>query len=185
MIPTRSPGLLLAIKHSLEDRTVDAPDCGVLSAVVNGWYEGHIEAESTRRKPARASSEALAGLYEDAMPSPPFPDRNSEELREILDETRRRFELPACAAGAIAYGAGLGWAAGFREGTTCHGCSYRGPEPALGALFRDGIPLEALILLSERHPNNRTAKKTTRRKPATGKPAPKVKPKPKRSQRGR
>lgn len=147
-MPHKSPGLITAIQNPLGECGETPLASLVLSALVHGWYEGHIDGESTRRTPALASSQAVAHVDEDMFPSPPFPDRHSPELRELLEETKRRFDMEALAPGAIAYAAGLGWSAGFREGQKCHGCSFRGADPTLAARWRRGEPLSVTELMT-------------------------------------
>ena len=55
----------------------------VLNAAVHGWMEGHLAA------PGHVISEDRSGID---MPAPPFPARESEQLRALVFEAMDRFE---------------------------------------------------------------------------------------------
>lgn len=87
----------------------------VVDAAVHGWYEGHVEGHAAKGAPSPVKRMA------DPCPAPPFPATDSTELESIVGEASRRFTREAIDA-AIAFAAGLGWAAGLREGAACPGC---------------------------------------------------------------
>lgn len=93
---------------------LDAP-LAVMHAAVHGWYEGHVEGHAAKGSPSPVKRTA------DPCPAPPYPGPHDPALKTIIDEAARRF--PASAIdGAIAFAAGLGWAAGLKEGGACSGC---------------------------------------------------------------
>jgi hypothetical protein len=99
----------------------------VLQACVHGWMEGHL---------AAPGHVVAAGATED-MPAPPFPPRDSDQLRAIVDEVMRRFaagEEPAAAACAAA----LGWRAGRQAGLDCPGCALENADQPLARAIRAG-----------------------------------------------
>lgn len=130
--------MFLATLHdALNDPSV-SPDgelkARVIYAAVHGWYEGHIEGEAVAGR-VQTTPQALAAEHA-AMPSPPFPSTDSEVLAAILRETRERFEERELVA-AVAFAAALGWAAGYREGRECAGCTTRATtNTRLAALAR-------------------------------------------------
>src|SRR3954447_24245650 len=68
----------------------------------------------------------VAGDTTEEMPSPPFPPRDSPELRAIVAEVMRRFvsgEEPAAAACVAA----LGWRAGRQAGLDCSAWALETP----------------------------------------------------------
>ncbi len=99
----------------------------VLQACVHGWMEGHLA----------APGHIVAGGTTEEMPSPPFPPRDSDELRAIVDAVMRRFapgEEPAAAASAAA----LGWQAGRQAGLDCPGCALENADQPLARAIRAG-----------------------------------------------
>src|SRR5437870_582657 len=102
----------------------------VLNAAVHAWFEGHIAGEGDKKT-------TKAGTKED-MPAPPFPSRDSRLLADIIKETSGLFTSEELTPAAVCYVAGIAWAAGYSEGKTCPGCSYRGTHPEKAAAVRAG-----------------------------------------------
>jgi len=129
---TQNPSLVMTIWGAA---TSDAETLksAVLHAAVHAWYEGHIEAHTVNGQPAIGDASKLTS----SLPSPPFPPPDSEELGEILAEVEDRYDDDVV-MGAIAHAAGMAWAAGFRTGEKCRGCSWRGTDPELAAEMRSG-----------------------------------------------
>jgi hypothetical protein len=73
---------------------------------------------------------------EDLMPSPPFPSRDSDALRLIVENTMRDYqEGEVDVRGAILHAAVLGWYEGHIEGEdVCAGCGSRGELRERGVL---------------------------------------------------
>ena len=117
--------LVVTIHDALNDP--DVPDVAqfksrILQVTVHSWYEGHIEGEA---KAGRVQTLPTAQTSEPSeMPSPPFPSPNSEEAAAILRETFDRFSEDELTS-AVAFAAGLAWAAGYREGRECSGGTSR------------------------------------------------------------
>lgn len=100
----------------------------VLHAAVHGWMEGHLAA------PGHVVSADTSGRE---MPVPPFPERESRELREIVSETMARFrdgEEPAAAM----YAAALGWRLGRQQGLDCPGCALALADQPIPRAIRAG-----------------------------------------------
>jgi hypothetical protein len=135
-----NPSLAFTVWSTAHAHEFDGTEYGlaIVHAAVYGWYEGHIEAHAVKGNPSPVV-EAPGG---DEFPSPPAPDENSLELKRIIDETSRRF-APSVAAGAFAFAAGLGWAAGFKEGSDCDGCVTPGDSAAIA--IRAGLEPVTLI----------------------------------------
>src|SRR3954447_22242750 len=77
----------------------------------------------------------VAGDTTEEMPSPPFPPRDSPELRAIVAEVMRRFvsgEEPAAAACVAA----LGWRAGRQAGLDCPAWALENADQALARASR-------------------------------------------------
>jgi hypothetical protein len=125
------------VHDALNDPTIPAEaafKAGVIQAAVHCWYEGHIEGEAVAGRvqtiPQRLVEEA------EAMPSPPFPARDSEALAAIVREARERFDERELIA-AVGFTAALAWAGGYREGRACPGCTARATtNTGLAALVR-------------------------------------------------
>ena len=104
---------------SLQDRLVHA--------AVHGWMEGHLSSPGHRLDPDNVSD----------MPEPPFPHPDDPQLRQILEETSRRFregEEPA----AVAFAAALGWQAGRATAGECPGCAPPGHDDPAAKAMREG-----------------------------------------------
>ena len=68
---------------------------------------------------------------------PPFPDPDSPELEEIIDEVKRRFG-DGEESGAALFAAGLAWSAGRTEGSSCSGCSLTQSGTPISQAIRSG-----------------------------------------------
>jgi hypothetical protein len=132
-----NPSLAFTIWNVMRSQETEGTEYGlaIVHAAVWGWYEGHVEAHAAKGRP----SPVVKAPDGDDFPAPPAPDRDSVELKAIIDETSGRF-APSVAAGAFAFAAGLGWAAGFKEGSACGGCVTPG-DPSATAIRAGLVPV--------------------------------------------
>lgn len=124
--------LAMVVHNSMNDPDLDENPAGsLINAAVHAWMEGHVEGEG------RAGTHTVSdGPPTEPMPSPPFPGRDDENLRDILHEAHTRFsgQDPVC---AVMYAAALAYAKGIEEGRGCPGCATPGVAE-VGARVRVG-----------------------------------------------
>lgn len=124
--------LAMVVHNSMNDPDLDEnPAASLINGAVHAWMEGHVEGEG------RAGTHTVYdGPPTGPMPSPPFPARDDEDLRDILHEALTRFsgQDPVC---AVMYAAALAYAKGIEEGSHCSGCDTPGVAE-LGAKLRVG-----------------------------------------------
>jgi hypothetical protein len=100
----------------------------VLNAAVHGWMEGHLAA------PGHVVSGDRSGID---MPTPPFPARESEQLRALVSETMARFQDGEEPAAAM-FAAAIAWQAGRQEGSRCPGCALEHADQPIPRAVRGG-----------------------------------------------
>ena len=129
--PKRAIVMLLIHEALRPDSDASTWRSRITQAAVNAWFEGHVEAEDRQR--GRVSEPTLAG--KDECPMPPFP-KNDDRLHALIDEAADAFPgMPHLAVVSVAAAA---WAAGYREGANCPGCTHRGDTHVRAAMERDG-----------------------------------------------
>jgi len=101
----------------------------VLNAAVHGWMEGHLAA------PGHVLSEDRSGID---MPAPPFPARESEQLRALVFEAMDRFDDGEEPAAAM-FAAAIAWRAGRQEGSRCPGCALEHADQPIPRAVRAGL----------------------------------------------
>jgi len=157
--------LIKTLYGALTEKEVSSWNSRIVNSAVLAWYEGHVEGETKRRGPPKVTVQEP----EDAMPAPPYPDRGSRRLQEIIQSCVEQYkEMPHLGAARAVVDA---WEAGYHEGVACKGCHFRGEgDPRIAHLMRNGgltvefIASPALMALEPRlHPQEyATAEMATR-----------------------
>lgn len=114
-----NPMLAIVLHNEIRNSIAEKRSVCLLHTAAHAWYEGHVDAESSRHR-----MRSVAIDPQQPFPSPPFP-ANSAFFHEIVKETETRFsDHRSSPIAELAFVAALAWQAGYEEGLHCSGCKY-------------------------------------------------------------